>query len=172
MQSAARPLRLFLAIWPDEPLRDAIAAWQRDWTWPPRAGLVKRERLHLTLHFLGDVQAERLPALVRALSFAFEPFELDLGHGEVWPVGVAVLRPASVPPALSMLHAALRRELAALELPVEDRPYRPHVTLARRAHGARPPAREPALRWVADSGYVLVRSLPGGAGYEILQRWR
>ncbi len=172
MHSAAKPLRLFLAIWPDEPLRAALAAWQGEWTWPPRAGLVKRERLHLTLHFLGDVEADRLPALVRALSFAFEPFELDLNRAEVWPIGVAVLEAGSVPPPLSLLHDALRRELVALDLPVEERRYRPHVTLARRAHGAKPPARAAGLRWIADSGYVLVRSLPGGAGYEILQRFR
>ncbi len=171
MPSDAKPLRLFLAIWPDEPLRDAIAAWQSDWTWPPRAGLVKRERLHLTLHFLGDVAGDRLPGLARRLSFAFEPFGLTLSHAKVWPVGVAVLEAESVPRPLSLLHEALRRELVALELPVEERRYRPHVTLARRAYGARPPRRKPALRWEARAGYVLVHSLPGGAGYEILQRF-
>ena len=166
-----KPLRLFLAVWPDEPLRDAIAAWQSEWLWPPRVGLVERERLHLTLHFLGDVQPEQLPVLVRKLSFAFEAFELTFSRGEVWPAGAAVLRPDAVPPPLALLHAALRRELLSLALPVEERPYRPHITLARRAHGARPPQREAGLRWSADAGYVLVQSLPGGAGYEILQRF-
>jgi len=69
------------------------------------------------------------------------------------------------------LHAALRRELVVLDLPVEARPCRAHVTLARRARGAKPPPQGPALRWRIDAGFVLVRALPGGAGYEVLERF-
>jgi RNA 2',3'-cyclic 3'-phosphodiesterase len=175
MQTAAmptgKPLRLFIALWPDEPLRDALASWQQSWAWPARAARVPRERLHLTLHFLGDVPAEHLPRLVDGLTARFAPFELTLGHGEVWPNGVAVLRPENAPGPLLVLQAALRRELVALGVPVEARAYRPHVTLARRAQGAEPPACAPAVEWLADSGYVLARSLPGGAGYEVLHRF-
>jgi RNA 2',3'-cyclic 3'-phosphodiesterase len=70
------------------------------------------------------------------------------------------------------LHEALRRRLVGMDMPVESRPYRAHVTLARRAHGARPPPQGPALGWQIDSGYVLVRSLPGGAGYQVLERFK
>jgi RNA 2',3'-cyclic 3'-phosphodiesterase len=172
MQSdAAKPLRLFIALWPGDELRRAIASWQLAWSWPPRAALVKPERLHLTLHFLGDVPADRLPRLVRALTARAEPFTLALGQGEVWSNGVALLRPETTPPVLVRLHAALRSGLEQLQLPVEPRPYRAHVTLARRAHGAIPPPQGPGLRWRIDSGYVLVRSLPGGAGYEVLRRF-
>jgi len=54
---------------------------------------------------------------------------------------------------------------------VDERPYRPHVTLARRARGAPPPPTGADLRWRVAGGYVLARSLPGGAGYEILHRF-
>lgn len=166
------PVRLFLALWPGEDLRQAVAAWQRSWTWPPHAALVKTERLHLTLHFLGDVAQGRLPALAGGLKAPWEPFELTLGRGEVWPNGVAVLGPDFAPPPLLALHAALQRQLVALGVPVDERRYRPHITLARRAHGAAPPAQPPLVRWRVDSGYVLVRSLPGGAGYEVVERFR
>lgn len=164
-----KPLRLFLALWPSDDLRDAIASWQRSWTWTAHAALIETQRLHLTLHFLGDVAAERLPQLARSLRVPWEPFELTLGRGEVWPNGVAVLRPESDPPPLFQLHAALRHELVALDLPVDERPYRPHLTLARRAHGAKAPTRALALRWPIDAGYVLVRSLPGAGGYEVIE---
>jgi RNA 2',3'-cyclic 3'-phosphodiesterase len=169
-RQAGKPLRLFIALWPGEALRSAIASWQQAWSWPPRAALVKPDRLHLTLHFLGDVAANRLPQLMEGLKARVEPFTLTLGQGEVWPNGIALLRPDTTPPALVQLHAALRRELEQLELPFETRPYRAHVTLARRAHGAMPP-QGPNLRWRIDSGYVLVRSLPGGAGYDVLARF-
>jgi 2'-5' RNA ligase len=166
-----KPLRLFIALWPGEAVRRAISSWQQAWSWPPRAALVKADRLHVTLHFLGNVPADRLPQLVEGLRARVEPFTLALGHGNVWPNGVAVLEPDSTPGALVRLHAALLRDLQALELAVETRPHRAHVTLARRARGAVPPRQGPALHWRIDSGYVLVRSLPGGAGYEVLARF-
>jgi RNA 2',3'-cyclic 3'-phosphodiesterase len=166
-----KPLRLFIAIWPEENVRLAIAAWQEGWNWPTRAARVKAERLHLTLHFLGDVPADRLPDLKRQLRVPFESFTLELDQGEVWPNGIALLRPNVEPAPLLRLHAALRRRLVGVNIPVESRPYRAHVTLARRAFGAKPPPQWPALRWRIDSGYVLVRSLPGGAGYQLLERF-
>jgi 2'-5' RNA ligase len=169
---AGKPLRLFIALWPEESLQHAIACRQKKWIWPPHAALVKAERLHLTLHFLGDVLAHRLPDLRHGLNVPCETFTLELNDGEVWPNGVAVLRPDSAPAPLLRLHAALGRELVALNLPVEARPFRAHVTLARRAHGARPPPRAPALHWRIDAGYVLVRSLPGGAGYAVIGRFK
>jgi 2'-5' RNA ligase len=166
-----KPLRLFIALWPGEALRRAIASWQQAWSWPPRAALVKPDRLHLTLHFLGDVPASRLPQLVEGLTARVEPFTLALGRGEVWPNGIALLRPDATPSALVRLHAVLGGELEQLGLPVETRPYRAHVTLARRARGAVAPPQGPDLRWRIDSGYVLVRSLPGGAGYDVMARF-
>jgi RNA 2',3'-cyclic 3'-phosphodiesterase len=168
---AGRPLRLFTALWPGDALRHAIASWQQAWSWPAEAARVKADRLHLTLHFLGNVPAGRLPDLLRGLRVPFEPFDLSLGEGEVWSNGVAVLRPQRAPPALVRLHAALDQQLSGLALPPEERPYRPHVTLARRARGAKPPREGLHLRWRIDTGYVLVRSLPGAAGYQVLQRF-
>ncbi|HMA07197.1 MAG TPA: RNA 2',3'-cyclic phosphodiesterase [Ramlibacter sp.] len=165
------PLRLFVALWPDPATREAVAQWQNAWKWPDRAAPEKPERLHLTLHFLGNVPAQRVAALVGGLRVPCEPFSLELGRGEVWPNGVAVLRPESVPPPLLALHAALSQRVTDFGLPVDSRPFRPHITLARRATGARAPPRGPRLRWQADHGYVLVSSLPGGAGYKVLARF-
>ena len=171
MSAPVSPLRLFLALWPDAATRAGLAAWQQDWAWPARAARVATERLHMTLHFLGDVPAERLPALLRGIDIRMERFDLQFGRAELWPGGIAVLRPRHTPPALMRLHAGLGDALRRLDLPVESRPFRAHVTLARRAAGATPPAHGPELAWPVDTGYALVRSLPGGAGYQVLQRF-
>jgi len=168
---AIKPLRLFIALWPDADTRDALVDYQRAWAWPPRAALVKPEQLHLTLHFLGDVPAHRLPELASELRVGFEPIALKLVHGEVWPQGVAVLRPQRSPPGLGQLHTALSGVLSALGLPLDAKLFRAHVTLARRAHGGVPPTNSPGVGWSVREGYVLVRSLPDGAGYQILQRF-
>lgn len=172
VNARAAPLwRLFVGVWPDAAVRDAIAASLQAWIWPPHAALVPPERLHLTLHFLGDMAAARLPALSAGLRVPFEPFDLDFGGTEVWPGGIAVLRPRAAPPRLLALHARLADALAALEWPVDTRPFKPHVTLARRAVGATPPTAQPKFSWRADAGFVLVRSLPDRAGYEVLARF-
>ena len=158
-------------MWPDAAVRHALAAWQRAWTWPPGAALVPPDRLHLTLHFIGNVAPAQLAALAAGMRLPFEPFELHFGQAAAWPGGTAVLRPDATPPALLRLHGRLAAALAALELPVESRPYQAHVTLARRAAGATPPADGPDLNWRADAGFVLVRSLPDRGGYEVLERF-
>ena len=161
-------MRLFLALWPSAALREALVAWQRDWSWSAGAALVRPERLHLTLHFLGAVDAARLPALREGLDVTGEPFKLDLHTGRpgVWPGGIAVLETAA-PPALLGLHARLGQALQALGLPLEARPWRPHLTFARKAAGSRPPPAGPAAAWQAAGDFVLVRSTPG-QGYTIV----
>jgi len=167
----AAALRLFIALWPHVETRNALAAWQQAWMWPGKASLVPPERLHLTLHFLGDVPVHRMAELVAALRVPFAHFSLPFGTGEIWPGGTAVALPAHVPPLLEALHANLAAALRALDLSPESRPYRPHVTLARRAVGAIPAPQPLPCDWRVNDGYVLVRSLPGGRGYEILARF-
>ena len=113
-------------------------------------------------------------ALVRlegdvAAQVRFEPFELRWGEPAIWPGGIAVVEPLSTPVQLLRLHSALAERLGQLELPLETRPYRPHVTLARRAQGAQPPAEGPEVRWHVRDGYVLVRS--AGGEYEVIERY-
>lgn len=162
-------LRLFIGLWPTPAVHAAVLAQADAWSWPASARRTRAERLHVTLHFLGEVAGERLPELRQALAVDTQSFELVLDRQEVWPGGIAVLEASEVPPALATLHAALAQRLGALGLPVEARRYRPHVTLARKATGARPPPGAAEVRWRADGRYALVRSLPGGQGYETLQ---
>lgn len=127
------------------------------------------ERLHLTLHFLGAVPRERVPALRAALALPFAPFALTLSRPALWAGGIAVLEPALIPPALADLRAALGAALLHVGLAAEARPWRPHLTLARRAAGATPPARCAAPCWRVSSFALVESRLP--AGYTVLQRY-
>jgi len=166
------PLRLFTALWPDDDaVRDRLAAWQRACVWSPDARPTPPAHLHVTLHFLGPVPRDRLAALDAALG-AVPPrrFDLTLDRAEVWSNGVAVLCPAAVVEPLVEVHAAIGEALHGLGLPTEARPYRPHVTLARKARGTRLPpadAAPPAVTWHVH-GFVLVESRHG---YTVLRRW-
>jgi 2'-5' RNA ligase len=160
--------RLFIALWPEADALAGVLQWQAGWKWPSRATRTKPERVHVTLHFLGDVTLDP-GALAQGLRVPFTPFTIDFGKAVQWPHGLAVLEPLSVPPALLRLQADLGHALAVMGLPVEERRYRPHVTLARRAMHAVPPAAGPVFGWRAGS-YVLVESVPG-QGYQILHRF-
>lgn len=166
MESAPSFARLFIGLWPDEAVRDAVDQQAGRWAWTPPARRVPRAKLHLTLHFLGAVPRERLPALERGLAVRCDPFSLRLDHGEVWRNQVAVLCPRHVPQPLLELHERLRTALGQLELPTaREEPFAPHVTLARQAKGSRPVAVAP-IRWDVR-GYALVESTPDSR-YQVL----
>ena len=146
-------MRLFVAVVPPEPalahLDDAVAAVRRE---HPSLRWVAAPRWHLTLAFLGQVEERRLPDLTARLERAAGRHPaLDVAlsgagrfDGRVLWVGVTGDAERLVPLAASV-NAAVRRT----GIEVEERRYRPHVTLAR--------AREPMdLRPVvaALSSYV------------------
>ena len=160
--------RLFIALWPDPRVRHLLREWRDAWEWPRGASPVKNERLHMTLHFLGSVSSARIPELREALALPFEPFELEFGEQKLWKHGIAVMEPHAPPGQLVQLHATLGEALTRLEMPVEERAFKPHVTLARRAVKAAVPASGPTLTW-AVKGYALMESAAGG--YTVLQNY-
>ena len=91
-----RPLRLFLALWPAPALREALAARADGWTWTPAARRTPADKLHVTLHFLGDVAPARLPALRTGLAVDWTGCELVFDREAVWPGGIAVLEASEV----------------------------------------------------------------------------
>ena len=170
MQSAHDTARLFVTLWPDEPVRAALRAYRKQWQWPRSAAAMHSDKLHLTLHFLGSQPRALIPQLEQALALPFTPFALHFGRAEVWRHGSAVLEPLAVPGALLDLHDALGKALAGLGLALEDRPFRPHVTMARHASGAIAPHAPAQIAWPV-TGYALVESQPDHGGYRVLRAY-
>ncbi len=173
--------RLFAAVELPDPIRDAIEAIVEPlrsldgFRWTPVGNL------HLTLAFLGWAEPdtvepirERLPAAASAV----EPFEAFLaGAGRVPERGKArVLWVGFEDPtgSLAELSTAVGRSLEGLFQP-DDRPFRPHVTVARarRPVAVQLPATVVAPRAFPVEQITLFRSFLGGehARYEALARW-
>lgn len=162
--------RLFLALVPGEAVRAELGAHTQAWRWNDGALRYAPPDWHVTLHFIGPVPRTRLDELRAALAQPFTPFELRFGEPALWPHGLAVLLPMAAPPALQALHDRLGERLRRLGLRTDERPYRPHLTLARRAEQAVPPA-PPAWGWMVR-GYVLMESTGRPeARYRVLQRF-
>lgn len=171
---AVQTHRLFFALWPTEALRTALAGRVAALA-PPGSGRVQRpDQLHLTLEFLGAVPAARLPDVREAATAVrAEPFELVLDALEYWRrPRVLCLVARELPPALAALVQSLRSELASRGFEPECRPFRAHLTLARKV--GQPPGLAPTdpVHWPATD-FALVESVTERAGsiYRPLGTW-
>lgn len=101
----------------------------------PSSQLVPVEDLHVTLHFLGRQPSAWIERIAAVCDWpAIASFRLDLagagrfaGERAQQVLWVGVERS----PQLAALHALLAARLAALGLPLEARPWQPHLTVAR-----------------------------------------
>jgi 2'-5' RNA ligase len=180
-------MRLFVALEIPEPVRREVArrmAGLRDRL--PRARWVDPEMIHLTLLFLGQVEDAKIPVLSDALREAFAkhpPLDLRLSGGSTFPPR----RPARVawvgmeaPEGLKALQADVSAAaVEAIGFEPEERPYHPHVTLARcdpnwprdavdKFANAFPG--EIGQPWTADRGVLMESKLsPKGARYSVVE---
>ncbi|HET7764087.1 MAG TPA: RNA 2',3'-cyclic phosphodiesterase [Burkholderiales bacterium] len=168
-------MRLFFALWPDEGVRAQLAHWSRELKALCGGRPTRAPNLHLTLAFLGTVEAGRVADVERAAG-AVAPVAaaLLLDRPGFWKSNRIAWAGASAPPAaIERLALDLRGALARAGIDFDAKPFATHVTLLR---GAREPSAMPALtpvRWEVD-GFVLARSrLQAGAGrYEIVNAWQ
>ncbi len=166
--------RLFFALWPDPATRAALAVATRYAHTLYGGRATRADTLHLTLRFLGDVAPARIaPLCAGAAGIRAMAFTLTLDHIDCWRHNhIACLGVSEVPAPLSGLVAALEALAVAAGLCAETRPFRPHVTLVRRATcGQENPAPQNLL-WTARD-FVLVRSSlrAEGARYQQIGRW-
>jgi 2'-5' RNA ligase len=142
----------------------------------PKGRRTVPENLHLTLVFLGEVAEPTLRAIEQELSeLAFAPFPLKLTNLNNFPRAGVLF--AEVEPTRPLLHlqSKVAASMARCGFAPEDRPYHPHITLAR-LHGplrlnknlqALPPSLQRGFR--ADTVNLYRSNLtPTGAHYEIL----
>ena len=154
-------VRAFIAIEIPAAIKIAMAAAQDrlktagvDATWS------RPEGVHLTLKFLGEVNEERGPEIIRVLKDALhdtERFRIGIAGVGTFPnpinprvVWVGIAGDLA---HLAALHAAVEQALAGVGLEREQRPFTPHLTLGR-------------IKRIRDQGAWLT-ALGGIGGFEI-----
>jgi len=172
---ATKLRRLFFALWPEQSARPGATAAISLLAPKLAARWIRPANLHITLAFLGDVETERLGAAQAAADAVdSSSFELCLDTLEHWrKPQVLCLTPSTLPPNLERLAADLGRQLKAAGFALEQRPYRPHLTLARKAtHLPADACLVQPILW-KSTGFVLVESRQDGRGssYGILKTW-
>jgi 2'-5' RNA ligase len=138
-------VRLFVAINLPPAVRDALwqaAAPLRERRYPVK--WVAPDAMHLTVKFLGEVDAAREPAIGGALARAagaVKPFPLPLAGFGAFPSADhprVVWAGCDAVPALELLHHDVEVALMEQGFALEGRPFRPHLTLGRVRDGAKP----------------------------------
>ena len=137
---AAEIIRSFIAIELPDDLRKKIGELEAKLTSRNQNYVrwVKPESIHLTLNFLGDVQAEKVPEIVKAMEVAAEgipPFVLRVQDTGVFPnvrrARVAWVGLSGDVDKLVRLQKNLEIILEPLGFTPEGRDFTPHLTLAR-----------------------------------------
>lgn len=181
-------IRAFLAVDLPDDVRARLRRDVRDlrerldgWRW------ARVEGIHLTLRFLGEVDPDVLErarpvwaeAVGRLPEFEFVVAGLGTfpprGRARVLWAGIREDRPAG---ALATVARAVEEVTRGLGFAADDRPFSPHLTLARARRDVR--ATRPPDALALDAGRVRAQTLtlfrstltPRGARYTVLDRFR
>jgi len=178
-------VRLFVALWPPEQVMAEVAevvarvrplAQELRWTRP--------EQWHLTLSFLGEVAEDALPELGERLGRAagrHAAVTLAFGGGGRFGDRVLWTRVNGDRERLRNLAASATAAARRTGVDVDDRHYRPHLTLARGRPGADLRPLVAALDsysgqpWTASDLYLVRSRLAQGPGrtaaYDTVAAW-
>lgn len=162
--------RHFFALWPDPAAATKLAVLARELAEASGGKPVPREKIHLTLAFLGEVEGD---ALERALEVAgtirVAAFEVRLDRtGSFRGARVGWAGCESPAPGLVDLAGQLAQALKAAGFALEARPFAPHVTLARKIRTSIGRSPIEPVNWRAGA-FALVRSEAGR--YETIGSW-
>lgn len=128
-------MRLFIAINFPEKTKDLLCRNMAVLRAMAKQGrYTHRDNLHLTLVFLGEVEANRLEDIRRVMDSVTVPsFELTIGHGGRFrrDGGDIYWQSVSGSSRLTELYGQLYDGLKAAGFKLESRSYKPHLTLGR-----------------------------------------
>jgi 2'-5' RNA ligase len=125
------------------------------------------------LLFLGEIPAALFPVIQQAGAAlaGSTAFQLEFDTIESWGRKLLCLT-SPAPPAAVDLGEKLRANLRSPLKQVDERPYSPHITLARDLPRALRPQKIKTLNQQVND-YALVESVrdAGGSHYSVLERW-
>lgn len=141
--------------------------------------------LHVTLAFLGSVPERQLKPLAEVARGAAQslrsalagegargsPLELAFDHLERWRAAQLLCALSAAPPARTVaLARSLQALLTANGFASDLKPFRPHVTVARKVSRPSPLAKMSPVVWrFAELALIESRTLPEGALYSVVE---
>ncbi|MET9890273.1 RNA 2',3'-cyclic phosphodiesterase [Streptomyces sp. NPDC006465] len=188
MNDQTQPLsvRVFIALAPPDHAKEELARQLRPaYGAFPHMRWNRIEDWHITLAFLGELPVETVPLLrppLAALAADNRPLSLALRGGGTFDDRVLWSGIDGDLDELHRLAADVRNAVKSCGIVFEDRPLRPHLTLARARRGDRSSAGEIAQglaefagrRWAAERLHLVGSNFgrsPGPIHYRDIEAW-
>jgi RNA 2',3'-cyclic 3'-phosphodiesterase len=178
---ASPSVRWFFAAIPDREARARFTAAAQALHLPhdDRLRRVPPENYHLTLAFVGEATEAQLAAL-RAIGCApggashwGAPAAVRFDACEFWPdAGVMAATASECPAPLEELSLAIRADLYGQRLADDAKPFRPHVTLARKVSQAPVFKAMSEVLWTLREIHLVgSQSSARGSVYTVVDTW-
>ena len=162
--------RVFFALWPAPELAERLHALGAG----GKGRATRVEDLHLTLAFIGEVDAAQLDTLrIIAAGLTLPDCELVIDQLGYWRHNrILWAGPAELPPALRAFVAELHAALRAAGFALDEREFAAHITLLRNAEDMPDGVRIAPLRWRVTDWCLAVSARGEGARrYRLLAGW-
>jgi len=168
--------RLFIALCPDDNLRQGIVDLTGLQHITDFGRRIPIDNIHITVVFLGQLDKPARACIEQAAGdVRGKSFELILDRLGYWSrPQILWLAPSHIPPELNSLCEAMKARFIKCGVTLDKRPYKPHLTLARKVKKPPPGIKIEPLSWHVKQ-YSLMESLPspgGGVNYQELACWQ
>jgi len=160
-------IRVFFAACPSYQVCKQLA-WRAETLQPVCGGhRVKTQNIHLTLAFLGNVSLKHIDVLRKIMqTITAQAFDLTFAEICYWKhQQVIFTRPEKSPPELFSLVSLLRMALETTGFGFDNRTYKPHITLIRKANPVAATGLVNPVHWHVND-WSLLQSRQTGHGVE------
>lgn len=174
MPGVHRFVKIFFVLWPEVTAKEKLDRLAKQLAITSGGSRIRSENLHLTLLFIGEVDASLVPKLCQAVSILKQPsFDLVLDKVSFWKRAGIIIAGTKRPPAgLLALVQDLRQTLSTSGIQYDAREFKPHVTLVRNAKHHQLPDLLPTISWKVTA-WSLAQTQPTSRGisYRALANW-
>ncbi|PIE43791.1 MAG: RNA 2',3'-cyclic phosphodiesterase [Gammaproteobacteria bacterium] len=184
MTDTAKELRCFIGIPVPSELANRLKKQVKDWRDSnefPDYKWVKKQDYHLTLHFIGELRPAKVQKLIEKLKSApiGKPGKSIKCKSVIgFPTkekAKFLAAECELTKELQLIHSQTGQILQELGLPVENKPFRPHISLGRLKPKHQSPVIEEIARLNGEyefSDIAVFRSMltPEGSHYEVMAK--
>ena len=166
--------RLYFALWTDDGIRVQLSRYREQLARAGSGRAVFPDTLHMTLAFLGEVEATQIPVIEKiGDGIKAATFNYTVNMAGCFPrAHIAWLGAKETPWHLFELQKNLQSRLADAALGHDTRTFRPHITLVRHVETPFADHAVAPVRWPVNQ-FSLVSARSGSAGpeYDVLRSW-
>ncbi len=165
--------RYFFALVPSHTLAQALFKQALE-LFDDTSSLTPKNRLHLTLVFLGEMSVTQREELIsQANIISHQTFELEIDRAESFEHSeVSFFTTSHTPEVLQKLSEQLRQLAKSLAIAISEKPFIPHMTIRRGLPLAEKRPLNKTIKWQVDTFYLL-KCTPKSQdkGYEVIAKF-